>query len=119
MIKCEKYCSKKWGLYMKKDVYDLVKMQVRNGFYPLSCIQKEIYNSNDKTTFYNVTSGILFDFRLVPSKVQNALNKLVKIHSSLRTKFTYTNNTLVQSILAEAQVTVDIEHSSLDARELS
>ena len=118
MIKCEKYCSKKWGLYMKKDVYDLVKVQVKNGFYPLSYVQKEIYNSNDKTIIYNITSGILFNFRLVPSKVQNALNKLVEIHSSFRTKFTYTSDTLVQSILDNVEVDLDIEHSSLDAQAL-
>lgn len=103
---------------MKKDVYDLVRVQERKGFYPLSCTQKEIYNSNDKTIIQNITIGILFNFKLVPSKVQNALNKLVELNSSFRTRFTYTDNTLVQSILENVEINIDIEHSSLDVQTL-
>ena len=91
-------------------------------FYPLSSAQKRIYYANtlsgDKNIVYNVSGGILFPTRIAPSKVQNALNELIRKNDSFRTFFTYENGNLVQSILDDVQINIEIEQSSLDAKTL-
>ena len=64
-------------------------------FYPLSFAQKRIYYANlmagDNSILYNVSGGFLFENKLDFEKVQNALNKLIDLHSSFRTIFTLEN----------------------------
>ncbi len=63
--------------------------------FPLSFAQKRIYYANlmagDKSILYNVSGGFLFENKLEAEKVQNALNKLLELHSSFRTIFTLEN----------------------------
>lgn len=91
-------------------------------FYPLSSAQKRIYYahslSGNKNVVYNVSGGILFNEKLDSKKVQNALNELIKLHSSFRTRFKYENNGLVQEILTEVSIPLETEYSSLDAQVL-
>lgn len=91
--------------------------------YPLSCAQKRIYYANaiagDKSIVYNVCGGLLFDNIISPSKAENALNKLIEIHSSFRTVFLYEDGMLLQKIKKNAKISLEIEHSNLSIEELT
>ena len=93
-----------------------------NDFYPLSSAQKRIYFANavtgNNSIVYNVSGGILFKNILAPTKVQDALNRLIALHSSFRTVFTYKDGEPVQSIKDNVQISFEIEHTTLDAQKL-
>lgn len=90
--------------------------------YPLSCAQRRMYYANtvsgNNTVVYNVSGGMLFKNKLESIKVQEALNKLIDLHTSFRTVFTYENGELVQSILENVQINLEVEESGLDAQTL-
>lgn len=85
-------------------------------FYPLTFSQRRIYNSNDNSN--NTILGILFGTKLAPSKIQNILNKLIQIHSSLRCVFKYMDGKTVSSILDNQTITIETERSSFDVQTL-
>lgn len=91
-------------------------------YYPLSSAQKRIYFANalagSSSVVYNVSGGLLFKNILAPTKVQDALNKLISLHSSFRTVFTYKDGEPVQSIKDNVQISFEIEHTTLDAQKL-
>lgn len=89
-------------------------------YYPVSSAQRRMYYANtvtgNNTIVYNVSGGILFEKKLEEEKVKKALKKLVNLHSSFRTVFTYEEGQLVQSILDDVQIDLEIETSSLEAQ---
>lgn len=125
---------------MKKDVYELSKYgltkqylcnainkgnKINNAnlqeFYPLSCTQRNIYYESmvsSNNLLYNVSFGLLFHELLTPSKVQMALDKLIDLHPIFKTIFKYEDGELVQSIVHDAKISLEIEHSSLDPNDL-
>ena len=90
--------------------------------YPLSCAQSRIYYANtvalNEKILYNVSGGLLFNTVLDSSKVQESLNKLIKLHSSFRTIFKYENGELAQSILDDVSIDLEVEESSKDVQSL-
>lgn len=85
-------------------------------FYPLSFSQKRLYSSNNNSD--STTLGILFNTKLAPSKIENILNKLIKVHSSLRYVFKYMDGKTVVSILDNQTITIETERSSFDVQTL-
>lgn len=102
-------------------VVQTIKKSKIMDFYPLSSAQKRIYYAHTmsgNSIVYNVCGGILFKNKLAPSKVQKALDNLLKVHSSFRTVFTYEKGKLIQSILKDVKIELEIETSSLAPQEL-
>lgn len=91
-------------------------------YYPLSCAQKRIYYAHTLSLkngiVYNVSGGIVFNRILDTSKVQDALNKLIRLHTSFRTVFKYEDGEIVQSILDNVSIDLEVESSSLDVQTL-
>lgn len=89
--------------------------------YPLSHAQKRIFltcMANPNSTVYNIPGGILFE--TIPDKVrlQQALNKLIKRHDSLRTSFIFQKEEVVQKISPSFDYkleTVCIEEKQIDS----
>lgn len=99
----------------------IIKTDKRD-FYPLSSAQKRIYYAStvagNQNIVYNVSGGILFNNILDENKVQLVLDKLVELHPSFRTSFSYQNGELVQSIINNVQIKLEFEHSISDAQNL-
>lgn len=104
------------------DLNKTIPKSENKAFYPLSSAQKRIYYANavtgNNSIVYNVSGGILFKNILAPTKVQDALNKLVEMHSSFRTVFSYKDGEPVQIIKDNVQISFEIEHTTLDAQKL-
>lgn len=105
------------NLQIKAAIPQTIFKAKESNYYPLSYAQK-LCHSENKNTLSNISCGILFAIKVAPSKVQNALNRLIEKHSALRTVFKYDNNNLIQSIITPYTITLDIERSSLDAQTL-
>jgi len=99
----------------------ITKVEKRE-YYPVSCAQRRMYYANtvsgNNNIVYNVSGGILFKTKLDAKKMQEALDKLVKLHSSFRTVFTYENGELVQSIEENVKINLEIEEDSGDAQNI-
>jgi len=80
--------------------------------YPLSSAQKRIYYNSkmigNKHIVYNLPGGILVDEILDEEKVKQAVETIIKRHSSLRTSFILKDNDVVQKIQNEVEIKIPV-----------
>jgi amino acid adenylation domain-containing protein len=84
-------------------------------FYPLAAAQRRIYflqRKNPDSTMYNLPIVVELTGAIEPGRLEYALQRLVRRHSSLRTSFALRDNQLVQII--HDDVTVEPAHVALN-----
>lgn len=90
----------------------LISKAGRRDYYPVSSAQKRIYYSTKKISennlVYNVSGALLSDKLLDISKIKNAFAKILKLHSSFRTRFIIKDEELVQEIIDIENINIEI-----------
>lgn len=110
-------------LLIKRDIHDvrpLVPIEKKD-FYPLSYNQKRLWISfklDPKECSYNIVERVILYNNIDIPKLKNSLTKIIKRHPSFSTYFTEINDTPVQRILDELDVSLKvIDISALNEKE--
>lgn len=86
-----------------------------SSYYATSSAQKRIYYACEmgggSNTSYNVPGGIVFDKCPDLTKLENAFNKLIERHSTLRTYFDLVDGVLVQKVLDKLHISITLENN--------
>ncbi len=99
----------------KKEAYLSIRQGEEKNYYPLSFAQRPLYflYKFDKTSLaYNVPQVVKLEGNLDKEKLNNAFNKLIIRHESLRTAFEVINNEPVQKISDQVNFEIEYFHSS-------
>jgi amino acid adenylation domain-containing protein len=86
---------------LTKDIYTMIQPVEKKEYYPLSSAQKRLYilqQSQPDNVFYNMPLAVKLEQGVDTGQVQEAFEKLIKRHESLRTSFMLIGNESVQRI---------------------
>jgi len=98
-----------------------IKLSEKHSYYPASSAQARMYYASsiaENSVLYNIAGGLIFDKTPNISKLQNAFNKLIKRHSSLRTYFEIYENQVVQKIKNTVNFNLEIDNNAINEKQI-
>ncbi len=96
----------------KESIYTEIKPAEESTYYPLSSTQKRLYilnQLNKESTSYNMSSVLMIEGALNRESFQNAFEKIIERHESLRTSFHIIDEKPVQRIHEKLEFKIDYE----------
>ncbi|MCP4157787.1 MAG: AMP-binding protein, partial [bacterium] len=97
-----------------KSSFTAVETVEKKEYYPLSAAQKRMYTLNRfaaDNVNYNIPAALLIEGNLSKAHLEDAFQKLIRRHESLRTSFHFIENEPVQRIHSPGQVAFRVTYS--------